>query len=74
MDKEAVVHTHNGILLSHKKEHFDSVLIRFYMNPLCQVKSVKKTKTNVIYYLIYMDYRKMGLTSLTFRAAVKMQT
>ena len=31
MDKEVVVHIHNGILLSHKRNAFESVLMR-YMN------------------------------------------
>ena len=29
MDKEVVVHIHNGILLSHKRNTFESVLIRW---------------------------------------------
>ena len=29
MDKEVVVHIHNGILLSHKKNAFESVLKRW---------------------------------------------
>ena len=29
VDKKAVVHTHNGILLSHKREQFESVLMRW---------------------------------------------
>ena len=28
MDKEVVVHIHNGILLSYKKEQFEAVLMR----------------------------------------------
>ena len=28
MDKEVVVHIHNGILLSHKRNTFESVLMR----------------------------------------------
>jgi len=29
MDKKAVVHIHNGVLLSHKKSTFESVLMKW---------------------------------------------
>ena len=37
MDKEVVVHIHNGILLSYKKECFESVLMRWMnLEPITQ--------------------------------------
>ena len=37
MDKKAVVHIHNGILLSHKRNAFESVLIRWmHLEPIIQ--------------------------------------
>ena len=49
MDKEVVVHIHNGILLSHKKEHkkepFESVLMRWMnLEPIIQSEVSQKEK------------------------------
>ena len=47
MDKEVVVHIHNGILLSHKKEFmaFKSVLMRgMKLEPIIQSEVCKKEK------------------------------
>ena len=45
MDKEAVVHTHNGILLSHKKNAFESVLMRWMnLEPIIQSEISQKEK------------------------------
>ena len=44
MDKEVVVHIHNGILLSHKKEHM-SVLMRWMnLEPIIQSELSQKEK------------------------------
>ena len=44
MDKEAVVHLYNGILLSHKKE-FESVLMRWMnLEPIIQSEVSRKEK------------------------------
>ena len=44
MDKEAVVHIHNGISLSYKKEH-KSVLIRWMkLEPIMQSEVSQKEK------------------------------
>ena len=49
MDKEAVIHIYSGILLSHKKEHMDSVLMRqINLEPIIQ-SEVRKRKTNIVY-------------------------
>ena len=47
MDKEAVVHIHNEILLSYKKEQFELVLIRWMnLEPIieCEVSHKEKNK------------------------------
>ena len=45
MDKEAVVHIHNGILLSHKRNSFESVLMRWMnLEPIRQSEVSQKKK------------------------------
>ena len=45
MDKEVMVHIHNGILLSHKKNTFESVLMRWInLDPIMQGKVSQKEK------------------------------
>ena len=60
MDKEAVVYIHNGILLSHKKNTFESVLMRWMnLEPITQSEVSQKEKDK--YQCIYMESRKMIL-------------
>ena len=51
MNKEAVVHIHNGILLSHKKEPFESVLIR-WMNLEPSIQSEVSQKEKDKYHIL----------------------
>ena len=45
MDKEVVVHIHNGILLSHKRNTFESVLMRWMkLVPIIQSEVSQKEK------------------------------
>jgi len=45
MDKEVVIHIHNGILLSHKGNAFESVLMRWMnLEPIIQREVSQKTK------------------------------
>ena len=45
MDKEVVVHIHNGILLSHKKNTFESVLMRWMnLEPIIKTEVSQKEK------------------------------
>ena len=45
MDKEAVVHIHYGMLLSHKKNSFESVLMRWVkLEPIIQNEVSQKDK------------------------------
>ena len=53
MDKEVVVHIHNGLLLGYKKKKknpFKSVLMRWMkLEPICRVKKVRKKSINAVY-------------------------
>ena len=45
MDKEVVVHIHNGILLSYKKDTFETVLMRWMkLEPIIQSEVSQKEK------------------------------
>ena len=50
MDKEVVIHIHNGLLLSYKKKAFESVLMRgMNLEPIIQSEVSQKEKDNTIY-------------------------
>ena len=75
MDKEVVVHIHNGILLSHKKEPFESVLIRWMnLEPIIQSEVIQKEKDK--YHNLTHMYRILnnGTEEFTYRAVVEKQT
>ena len=45
MDKEVVVHIHNGILLSHKRNAFEEVLMKWMnLEPIIQSEVSQKEK------------------------------
>ena len=55
MDKEAVVHIHNGILLRHKKNISESVLRRWMnLEPIIQSEVSQKEEKNTSYINTYM--------------------
>ena len=57
MDKEVVVHIHNGISLSHKKEHIESVLMRWMnLEPIIQSEVSQKDKYHILTH-IYGIYK-----------------
>ena len=50
MDKEAVVHKHNGIVLTMKRNVFESVLMRWMnLEPIIQ-SEVRKRKINIVFW------------------------
>ena len=54
MDKEVVVHIHNGILLGHKKNTFESVLMRWInLEPIIQseVNQKEKDKYHILIHI-----------------------
>ena len=67
MDKE-VVHIHNGILLSYKKNAFESVPMRWMkLKPIIQSEVSPKENLNTVCYCIYMEFRKMVMMILYAR-------
>ena len=66
IDKEVVVHIHNGTLLSHRKNTFESVLMRWMNLELIiqsEVSQKEKDKYCILMH-IYMESRKMILRNL----------
>ena len=57
MDEEVVVHIYKGIVLSHKRSKFESVLARWMnLEPV-----IWKEKTTAVWYCVYMASRKTAL-------------
>ena len=75
MDKEVVVYIHNGILLSRKRNTFESVLM-WWMNlePIIQSEVSQKEKDK--YHILMHIYRvyKNDTEELICRAAMEKQT
>ena len=56
MDKEVVAHIHNGILLSLKRNTFESVLMRWMnLEPIIQSEVTQKEKDK--YHILMHIYR-----------------
>ena len=55
MDKEVVVHIHNGILLSHKRNTFESVLMR-WMNLETIIQTALSQKEKDKYHILMHIY------------------
>ena len=75
MDKEFVVHTQNGILLSHKRNAFESVLMRWMnLEPIIQSEVSHKEKDK--YHILINIYRmyKNGTVEFVYMATVEKQT
>ena len=62
MNKEVVVHIHNGILVI-KRNTFESVLVR-WMNLESIIQSEVSQKEKDKYCILYMESRKMLLKNL----------
>ena len=73
MDKKAVVHIYNGVLLSHKNNTFESVLVRWMkLEPIIQSEVSQKEKHQYsILMCIYMEFRKMITMTLYVRQQKK---
>ena len=63
MDKEVVVHVHNGILLSCKKEHVQ-VSSNEVDKPKAYYTEWSQKEKDKYHILIYMEYRKIVLMIL----------
>ena len=75
MDKELVVYIHNGILLSHKKNAFESVLMRWMnLEPIIQGEVSQKEKDEYRFLTHIYGIWKNDPEEFIYRAAVEKQT
>ena len=75
MDKEVVIHIHSGILLSHKKDAFESVLIRqMNLEPIIQTEVSQKEKDKYCILMHTYGIYKSGTEEFIYRATVEKQT
>ena len=75
MDKEVVVHTHDGILLSHKRNAFESVLIRWMnLEPIIHSEVSQKEKDKYRSLMHIYEIQKNGTGEFIYRAAMEKQT
>ena len=70
MDKEVVIHIHNGILLSHKGNAFESVLMRWMnLEPIIQREVSQKQKDKYRILMHIYEIQKNGTEEFISRAA-----
>ena len=75
MDKEVVVHIHNEILLSHKRNTFESVLMRWMnLEPITQSEVSQKEKDKYRILTHIYGIQKNGTEEFVYRATVEKQT
>ena len=75
MDKEVAVHIHNGMLLSHKRDAFDSVLMRWMnIEPIIQNEVSQKDKDKYCVLTHVYGIYKNGTEEFICRAAMEKQT
>ena len=73
MNKEDVVHIYNGILLSHKRNAFESVLMRWVnLESIIQSEVSQKNKYRIVMHIY--GIQKDGTDEFVCRGAVEMQT
>ena len=58
MDKEDMVHIHNGILLSHKKEIMPFAATRMQLENTILSEAKAQKKRNILQYHLYVESKK----------------
>ena len=67
MDKDDVVHTYNGILLSHKKKEI-MIFAATWMNlEIIILSEANQTKTNMIRYCLYIESTKNDTNEVIYK-------
>ena len=67
MDKDDVVHTYNGILLSHKKKEI-MIFAATWMNlEIITLSEANQTKTNMIWYCLYTESTKNDTNEVIYK-------
>ena len=75
MDKEVVVHIHNGILLSHKRNTFESVLMRWMnLEPIIQSEVSQKDQDKYCILMHIYGIQKNNTEEFIYVATMEKQT
>ena len=75
MNKEVVVYIQNRILLSHKRNTFESVLMRWMkLGPIIRSEVSQKEKDKYHILMHIYGIQKNGTEEFTYRAAVEKRT
>ena len=80
MDKEDVlyiyiyIHTHNGILLSHKKSEILSFATTWMDVEITILSEISQRKTNIIWYHLYVESKKNDTNELIYKTELDSQT
>ena len=75
IDKEVMKHVHSGILLSYKKEAFESVLMWWTnLEPIIQSELSQKEKDKYCISMHIYDIYNYGTNDPMYRAAKEAQT
>ena len=75
MEKEVVVYIHNGILLSHKRNAFESVLLRWMnLEPIIQSEESQKKKNKYCILTHIYEIQGNGTDEIICRVSVETQT
>ena len=72
MDKEDVVEIHNGIPLGHRNEQNNVIFSNMDGPRDCHwVKQVRQKKTNIIWYCLYVEFKKSGTNEPVYKREVE---
>ena len=74
LDKEYVVYLYNGILLSHKKNELMPSAATWMDLEIIVLSEVNQTKTNTIWYHLYVESKKKDANELIYKTEIDPQT
>ena len=70
MDKEDTVHIHDGILLSHNENEIVPFATTWMDLEIIILSEVSQTKKNIIWYHLYVEFKKKDINELTSKTGV----
>ena len=74
MDKEDTVHKYNGVLLSHQKEWNNAICSNMDKSGDYHPSEVSQTKTNIIWYYLYVVCKKVNTYEFLYKTEKDSQT
>ena len=69
-----MVHIYNGILLSHEKNNEIMPFAAIWMDlEIVTLSEISQTKTNIIWYHLYVESKKKGTNELIYKTEIELQ-